>query len=782
MTDVQASIESARAPTTVDQARAFAFELIRSHTAGTILSAADILEQHPEFREHKSVVIDLAFEEYTQRVEAGENIVPSEFAHRFGSIQESLQHLLQVNQFLHENSLLSSVTSLADWPESGQEFLNFQLIEELGRGAFSRVFMATETTLGDRPVVVKVCLRGGHEAKTLGKLRHANIVPVHSVLEDERTGLTAICMPFLSRATMLDLLDAAADDSRRPWGRTILDTVGRVNQSESFISNGDRVANAVSRGSYVDGIVSLGIQLADALSYTHSQGICHGDLKPSNVLITDDGNALLIDFNLSFLQNIDRQNVGGTIPYMAPELLRVISGDCRADKTQLDVRTDLYAMGATLYELLSGRVPFEVLTSREPREQIARDLLDKQRHGPRPLCSIDSSIGQNLSKMIGCCLAYDAADRPESAAEIADALRAHLRVVRRVRRWISGHKRISCGFLFIAVLTCGLAAYAVHEPYSDKEYRLGTEAQQQDNLKEAARHLENSLAAAPNLKATSALTEVRLQQGWDAQRRGKSRDAVAFFNKALSADPNCVEALFARGRSYLQSGNTDQAYEDFKATTEKTHDGRASAFMAYYMNLANNHFEDAIPLYEAAIDQGFESAGVYNNLGYSYLHRGKFDRAETALHEAIRRDESLQSAYHNLAIVDWRMSMQNAKRLPDTSQIEAAIGIGPKSALLYLHAANIYAVAAKKSSLQPAIEAVLVDKVMAACSRAVDLGIAPNRLKSAASYYPRLRSLDTFQELVDSPAPENPAIDPRRIVDPLLGMDDAVRFPNDPAN
>src|SRR5438093_5080749 len=93
------------------------------------------------------------------------------------------------------------------WPLPGEEFLGFRPTEELGRGAFSRVFLAEELALGNRSVVVKVSRLSGLEPRALGRLRHPHIVPVHSVGVDERTGLTLICMPFLGRATLCDLLD-----------------------------------------------------------------------------------------------------------------------------------------------------------------------------------------------------------------------------------------------------------------------------------------------------------------------------------------------------------------------------------------------------------------------------------------------------------------------------------------------------------------------------------------------------------------------------------------------
>src|SRR5690606_8404155 len=87
------------------------------------------------------------------------------------------------------------------WPSTGEVFLGFELLEEIGKGAFSRVFLAREVGLGGRQVVVKFSQKGADEATMLGLLDHPNIVPVHSITTDEAIPLSALCMPYLGRTT-----------------------------------------------------------------------------------------------------------------------------------------------------------------------------------------------------------------------------------------------------------------------------------------------------------------------------------------------------------------------------------------------------------------------------------------------------------------------------------------------------------------------------------------------------------------------------------------------------
>ncbi len=114
----------------------------------------------------------------------------------------------------------------------------------------------------------------------------------------------------------------------------------------------------MTRGLYVDGIVHPGVQLAEALAYTHSQGILYRDLKPSNVLLAPSGKPMLLDFNLSCDVQFDVNRVGGTLPYMPPEQIRDVRMPPADGRLTGDPRSDVFSLGVILYELLAGRLPF----------------------------------------------------------------------------------------------------------------------------------------------------------------------------------------------------------------------------------------------------------------------------------------------------------------------------------------------------------------------------------------------------------------------------------------
>src|ERR1700677_2939309 len=120
----------------------------------------------------KSAVLQLAHAEYRDKVTRGEPVDPDQFCERFPAYKSSLQRLLELDCFFEDNSGFLADIKPTVWPEPGQPLLGFQLLEELGRGSFARVFLATDTTLGNRRVALKISPVGGNEADTLGRLGH----------------------------------------------------------------------------------------------------------------------------------------------------------------------------------------------------------------------------------------------------------------------------------------------------------------------------------------------------------------------------------------------------------------------------------------------------------------------------------------------------------------------------------------------------------------------------------------------------------------------------------
>ena len=157
--------------------------------------------------------------------------------------------------------------------------------------------------------------------------------------------------------------------------------------------------------SYVEAILWIGSRLADGLAHAHSRGILHRDLKPANILLTDSGQPMLLDFNLSAdtKEPASFASFGGTLPYMAPEHLKAFRGQ---EDLPVDARSDLYAMGIILYELLAGRHPFEVFSGGS-LSVLERMIVERSKPVPPALRERNPQVSPAVESIIRHCLEAD---------------------------------------------------------------------------------------------------------------------------------------------------------------------------------------------------------------------------------------------------------------------------------------------------------------------------------------------------------------------------------------
>ena len=266
---------------TYEQARRLANRIKADWHAGESADAQVCIQTNPQLRLHRSLVLDLAYEEFCLRLEAGESVKVDEFCKRFPSVTRSLLRRVEVHEYLLKDSqYLGSLIDI-EWPKLGDRILRFWLHEELGRGTFARVYLATQAGLGNRQVVLKVANCGSQEAELLGKLKHPNIVPIHSVEFDDSRNLTCLCMPFLGRSTLCDVLDRAFENGHSPASAdVILDAARQHGTNTDEYDGGPAKNSTLSRESYEDGVLSLMEQMANGLCHAHDQKILHADLKP----------------------------------------------------------------------------------------------------------------------------------------------------------------------------------------------------------------------------------------------------------------------------------------------------------------------------------------------------------------------------------------------------------------------------------------------------------------------------------------------------------------------
>ena len=258
----------------------------------------------------------------------------------------------------------------------------YEIVEFLGAGSFSRVYLAKDSQLGrlvalkvpkaerfDSPEDLSTFLR---EARTIAGLDHPGIVSVYDVASDV-TGAQFIVMQYISGVTLQDRMTSGPTTY---WEAT--DIVCRV---------------------------------AEAIHTAHKRQVFHRDLKPANILLDTEGRPHVADFGLAVLEHQQQQHAGeiaGTLIYMAPEQIR-------GEAQWLDGRSDIWSIGAIFYSLLTGRHPFI-----GQGKKVSDEILHRE---PRPPRQIDERIPKELERICLKCLSKPVRDRYFSAFDLADDLK-----------------------------------------------------------------------------------------------------------------------------------------------------------------------------------------------------------------------------------------------------------------------------------------------------------------------------------------------------------------------
>ncbi len=460
-----------------------------------------------------------------ERYEEGGNEALEELLARFPDEAEGIRRRVEA---LRTAGLLQRRTQ--EFPD---RLGDYRIIRRLGAGGMGAVFLAEQETLG-REVALKVIRpenlffagmreRFRREIEAVAKFRHPGIVQV--IGTGEADGVPYLAMELLEGASLGEVLHEL--EGRAPDQLTGGDLWKIVSRNTEGSAETPPAELRLFHGSWSRIAFRLVLHVARALAHAHEHGILHRDIKPSNVMITVRGEVKLLDFGLareSGAQSMTRTGAMlGSLPYLAPELLE------GGEATEC---SDVYALGITLYEILTLRNPFESTSHEHTRARILEAR-------PQPVRQRYSGVGWDGETVCVTAIESDPTRRYATANALADDVENYLDLKSiqarrpgagiRLRRWIQRHPAR-------AILIAATALFVLGGPiaYGTIQAQAAEELRQANDR--ASRHLNSARRAVEEMLLEFADETLRDIPQLDSLRREVLEKALAFYEEMLSVE------------------------------------------------------------------------------------------------------------------------------------------------------------------------------------------------------------------------------------------------------
>jgi tetratricopeptide (TPR) repeat protein len=589
--------------------------------AGERPPAEEYLQQYPALRADVERALELVYGEFLHREDLGEAPTLEEYLKRFPQYAARLRQQVELHRALADSTSLDPESTQpagpdpaarTDRPGARPDVPGYEILGELGRGGMGVVYKARHVAL-KRVVALKMLRDGIHagaeerarfrlEAEAVARLQHPNVVQIYEV--GEHDGRPFFAMEFVDGGSLDTHLDCKPQPPRAA--------------------------------------AELVATLARAVEHAHRQGIVHRDLKPANVLLSlvpcplslaeDKGQGTrdkglipkITDFGLAKRlggeggQTTPPGALLGTPSYMAPE---------QAASREVGPRADVYALGAILYDMLTGRPPFQSTSLADTLHQVLTEE-------PVPPRRLQSQVPRDLDTICLKCLEKDPARRYASAAELADDLQCFLEgrpilarpagVLERARKWA---RRRPAAAALLAVSALALLVVSAGGWWSAAALSAAAERERQQR-----RRAEHSFRQAMGA-VDQMLTEVGAVDLADVPQMGPVRERL--LRRALSA---LNDFLTERG------DDPAVAFEAARAS------GRCGDILALQGSSeeAERQYARALALLAPAPDapeQRREWARSANNLGTLLKKQNRFDEAEDAYRSALRFRQSLAAEF-----------------------------------------------------------------------------------------------------------------------------------------
>jgi serine/threonine protein kinase len=601
------------------------------------------------------------FDELTNWVLAGQAIDEEELLRAHPEQADQLRELLPALRLLAEfgRSQEGEDERLTDPANDSGEALgslgDFRLIREVGRGGMGVVYEAEQVSLSRRVALKVLPFAGALDAKQLQRfkneaqaaahLQHQHIVPVHFVGCERSVHFYA--MQYVDGWTLAQVIaELRCTPGKEPADRpsSPAGTAGRATTQPAPASPGastivelqarSPTERPASKTEYFRRVARWGIEAAEALEHAHQLGVVHRDVKPANLLVDGRGHLWVTDFGLARMQSEGNLTLSGdlvgTLRYMSPE-------QALANRVLIDHRTDIYSLGATLYELLTLRPAFEG----NDRQELLRQIAFTDPPAPHRL---NTAVSAELETVVLKALEKRPEDRYATAQELADDLRRILddqpirarrpKFVHQVAKWCRRHKAIvrmtagSAALLLLAVtaaLAVGLAAVERERDRTKWE---------RDQAETARRLADEEAATVQEVNAFYQNYVLRQASIW-VQAKGE-----------FTPEPNLtVKAALGRAAKHI-SGRFRK--RPFVEATIRQGIGHAYLHLAD-PGLAIEHLKRSLDLRRANLKRDHpKTLHTMQVLALAYRHAGQIGKA-VALNEEVlvKRQKTLGPDHHD---------------------------------------------------------------------------------------------------------------------------------------